>query len=292
MTELPNEYEFALCLTHDVDRPYKTFQAPYYALRERDSSHLRSLFGDDQPYWNYPEIMELEDDLGVRSSFYFLQEKRLFREKQPLEWISPENWKLFMGRYDLQADEISKLVRSLDRGGWEVGLHGSYETQDDVERLRYEKGILEDVLGDQVVGGRQHYLRMDGHRTWYHYRSLGLQYDASLGSNTSYGFHGRYDVLRPFDDEFIVFPLTVMEIPLMRLTKSADHAVSELERLFEKAAENDAIMTALWHPRYMNSDDYPEYVEVYRRMIETAKERGAWVGTCEECYENLVNEGL
>lgn len=36
MRGVPDSHEFVLSLTHDVDRPYKTFQAPYYALINRD----------------------------------------------------------------------------------------------------------------------------------------------------------------------------------------------------------------------------------------------------------------
>jgi len=54
-----NEYSFALCLTHDVDRPYETFQPPYYALRHRDPSRLKSLFTAENPYWQFDAIMKL-----------------------------------------------------------------------------------------------------------------------------------------------------------------------------------------------------------------------------------------
>ena len=128
--------EFAVCLTHDVDRPYKTFQAPYDALRERDPSQLRPLVTGDQPYWQFEELLALESELGVRSSFYFLNEQQLFRDKHPREWLSPRNWMLFTGRYELTDPAIVDLIADLEAGGWEVGLHGSYESADDRARLR------------------------------------------------------------------------------------------------------------------------------------------------------------
>lgn len=281
------EHEFALCLTHDVDRPYKTFQAPYYAAAERDPSHLRSLVSDERPYWQFEEIMALEDDLDVRSAFYFLNEKRLW-EKSPSEWLVPRNWKLFTGRYDITDPEIVEIVRTLDDGGWEVGLHGSYESYDDRERLRYEKRVLESVLEGPIHGGRQHYLNTTLPETWEHHQSIGLRYDASYGSSASYGFDGQYGVIRPFDDEFVVFPLTVMEITLLSQTPSVEAAWRECRRLLEEAAEHGAIMTVLWHPRYFNDDEFEGYREIYRRMIREAKALGAWVGPPSECYERLV----
>ncbi|SIS03036.1 polysaccharide deacetylase family protein [Natronorubrum thiooxidans] len=281
-----DDHEFALCLTHDVDRVFKTFQAPYYAVTERDPSHLRSLITDERPYWQFEELMALEEELDVRSSFYFLNEKRLF-EQPPREWFRWKNWMLYTGRYEITDPEIVDVIRTLDRGGWEIGLHGSYNSYDDADRLRYEKSVLEDVLEKSVLGGRQHYLNTMLPQTWDHHRSIGLRYDASYGSSTTYGFDGRYDVIRPFDDDFLVFPLTVMETPLLSNASSVEAAWRECRRLLEEAHEHDAIMTVLWHPRYMNEAEFPGYRTIYERLIREAKAMDAWVGPCRECYWRL-----
>ncbi|ELY66254.1 polysaccharide deacetylase family protein [Natronococcus jeotgali] len=286
MTDAFEDREFALCLTHDVDRVFKTYQAPYYAVRERDPSHLRSLVADERPYWQFEAVMALEDDLGVRSSWYVLNERSLL-ERSPREWLRPESWTLYAGRYDPTDPELVDAVRALERGGWEVGLHGSYDSADDRERLCYEKRVLEDVLGEPIVGGRQHYLNLVGRRTWEHHRAIGLRYDASYGSSTNYGFDGRYDVLRPFDDAFVVFPLTLMERALVPSAPSLEWAWRECRRLLEEAHEHDAVMTVLWHPRYFNEDEFPGYRTLYERLIREAKAMGAWIGPCGECYDLL-----
>ncbi len=284
------DYEFALCLTHDVDRPYKTFQAPYYALKERDPSHLKSLVGSDRPYWQFEAIMQLEEELGVRSSFYFLNEKNLFRNKEPRAWTKPKNWKLFTGRYDITDDEIVDVIQVLDRGGWEVGLHGSYESYNDLERLQYEKETLETILGHEIIGGRQHYLNLDRPKTWEYHRKIGLKYDASLGSSSEYGFQNGYNVIRPFGDEFTVFPLTLMEVALVGGNPDVDSAKREIDRLLRRASEYDAIASALWHPRVFNERDFPGYKELYRYLITSALEMGAWVGPVAEAYNITQTE--
>lgn len=281
-------YEFALCLTHDVDRPYKTFQSPYYAITERDLSHLKSLVTSEQPYWQFEEIMAIEDELDVRSSFYFLNEKTLFSDKGISEWLKPENWKLYLGRYDISDPEIVDMIKKLDQRGWEVGLHGSFESWEDIRRLRYEKEGLESILGDQLVGGRQHYLNLERPTTWEYHREIGLQYDASLGSSAEYGFEYGYKPIRPFDDDFLVLPLTIMEEPLMSQNSTIEEAKVEVDALIEEAAEYDAVMTALWHPRFFNSDEFPGYREVYIHLIEKAKAAGAWIGSPSE-YIGRIN---
>ncbi|WP_254270973.1 polysaccharide deacetylase family protein [Haloarcula marina] len=284
---VPEDHEFALCLTHDVDRPYKTYQSLFYALTRRDPSHLLDLAPHRTPYWTFDDLLDFEREAGVRSAFYMLDEQSLFGDRPMSEWLTMEGWQLFAGRYDLEDDRIRRLIRTLRRGGWEVGLHGSYEAVNDRDRLRAEKDRLEGVLGEPVVGGRQHYLRLERPETWEHYRAIGLQYDTTLGSPTEYGFTDGYHPFRPFDDEFVVFPLTVMEAALPDPAEDFDRAWAECESLLDEADDNDAVMTALWHPRYF-SDDHPGFGRLYRRLVEAALSRGAWVGPPGDLYADRL----
>ena len=284
-----NEYSFALCLTHDVDRPYETFQPPYYALRHRDPSRLKSLFTAENPYWQFDAMMKLEDNLGVRSSFYFLNEQRLLEDRPPTEWIDPQSWKLYAGRYDVSDPEIADVISLLDDGGWEIGLHGSYHSYDDRERLREEKQQLEEVLGGVVIGGRQHYLNLNRPETWRHHREIGLRYDATLGSTSTYGFEYGYEPIRPFDDEFLVFPLTVMDVTLFD-DRSYEAARDACVDLLWEAKDHAAVMTVVWHPKTFNETDFPGFRDLYIEMIRIADDLGAWIGPCRDLYELLTTD--
>lgn len=275
---LPDDAPFALCLTHDVDRPYKGIRSLYYAMRERPAYHLKTALSSTNPYWQFEEIASLEDELGVRSAFYFLNEQHLLVDRPIGDWLSPTNWVQHLGRYDVTAPDVAAVVENLAEGGWEVGLHGSYHSADDRQRLRTEKEVLEDVLGGQIAGGRQHYLRLSVPETWRHHRAIGLRYDASLGSSTECGFRYGYRPLRPFDDDFRVFPLTIMEEALPNPDGRFEDARETCERLLCEAARNDAVMTVLWHPRFFNEREFPGYRPLYRWLVERALELGAWVG--------------
>ena len=284
---LPDDHEFVLLLTHDVDRPHESFQSLYYALTERDPSQLRTALSAEDPYWQFDDILAIEEEFGVRSSFYFLHEKGM-AERPLSDWTTPRYWIEALGRYDPASPEIVDLIRTLEEGGWEVGLHGSYDSYAEPDRLRYEKESLEAIVGHELLGGRQHYLNLNEPDTWRYQAATGLQYDASLGSSSTYGFDHGYEPIRPFDDEFVVFPTTLMEVALPDVPK-VEPAWRECDRLLAEAAENGAVMTALWHPRYFNEDAFPGYRELYRRLIERAQELGAWVGSAGEYYETLTH---
>jgi len=280
-------HPYALCLTHDVDRPYKRVsQAVYHAARERSLSHLEALLPGRTPYWQFEAIATLEADLGVRSAFYVLNEPHLLRERPPGDWLDPDAWVQHLGRYDVTAPEMVETLRWLDARGWEIGLHGSFHSPEDPARLAHEKAVLERLLDHGIVGGRQHYLGLSIPETWEHHRAIGLSYDASLGSSTEYGFDHGYRPLRPFDDEFVVFPLTLMEVALESHDRFEDRW-AVCERLLEEARRNGAVMTVLWHPRYFNRAEFSGFRRLYRGIVERALEDGAWVGPPARLYREL-----
>ncbi len=283
---VPDDHEFALLLTHDVDRPYKTYQAPYYALRDRDPAHLWRAIAGENTFWTFEDIREIEASLGVRSAFYFLDERSLW-DFPATAALRPSHWRLFAGRYSIEDPRIVELIRSLSADGWEVGLHGSYTSYRNRDLLEREYRRLAAVADAAVLGGRQHYLNIDAPATWRHQRAVGLSYDATPGSSEEYGFDGEYGVRRPFDDEFVVFPLTVMETALPDPGADFERAWAELDALLDEAAANDAVMSALWHPRFFSTLDFPGYGRLYERLVEAALDRGAWVGSPGALYRRL-----
>ncbi|WP_154660453.1 polysaccharide deacetylase family protein [Halopiger goleimassiliensis] len=287
---LPDDATFALCLTHDVDRPYKGLRSLFYATQERPAYHLSTALSSANPYWQFEELMALESDLGVRSAFYVLNEQHLLADRPVREWLSSENWIQHLGRYDPTAEDVASVLRDLEAGGWEVGLHGSYHTADDPERLREERAVLEEILDGPIRGGRQHHLRLERPETWRHYRRIGLSYDTSLGSATECGFQHGYRPLRPFDDEFVVFPLTIMDQALPDPGANPVAARRTCESVLEEAAANDAVMTVLWHPRLFNEREFPGHRELYRWFVQRARDLGAWIGTPGDLYDELALE--
>ncbi len=105
----PEGAPYALCLTHDVDRVQKRIYHYLYYGAARGirglSTQLYSLrrrIAGDEPYWNFERIMELEDGLGVRSTFLFLNESA--------RGFSPKYW----GRYQIERPEVKHIIRTLD----------------------------------------------------------------------------------------------------------------------------------------------------------------------------------
>ncbi len=280
----PDAAPFTVCLSHDVDRVRKSHQYLTHDLRRLRMRGLRTLVSRDEPYWCFEKIMEMEARHGVRSTWYFLH------ETIPPDWLRPSSWKLAFGRYSLEEPRIGEVIRELDAGGWEVGLHGSYRSYRDGALLAAEKALLERVLGHEVIGIRQHYLNLDVPDTWRLQREVGLRYDASLGLRHAVGFpDGRRHPFRDPATGMWVVPLAIMEAYLLALAGGdAERAWRLMLPVIDEAEAHRATLVALWHPHLFNEEDFPAYAPLYERLIRECASRGARFLTCAEVYEEAA----
>ena len=280
----PNGHPFVLALSHDVDRVAKRWQFLYYvgqalACRRLDQlkqqiQSLGELARGDDPYWNFQRIMALEDELGVRSTFFFLD------EQGKASLTNPQSMVLFWGRYRLDDPRIQKAIQGLDTGGWEIGLHGSFHSYLDQAVLGREKQRLEAILGYAVAGIRQHYLKLEIPETWRIHARLGFTYDSTLGYSDRVGF--RWEAWFPFYPidpltgekiPVLQIPLAIMDRPLMRCW----NPWSEALHLIDSVEAIGGVLTLSWHQRVFNPWESEDYQGMYIRIVQECQRRGAWV---------------
>lgn len=280
------DYSFALCLSHDVDRVYKSYQYPYRFVRTFDISELYGLLSSNNPYWQFERIMSLESEVGVRSSFNVLDEIPL-AERPLSNWFSKSGWMLFGGRYDVADSQVSAALSVLNNHGWEISLQGSYTSSENPQRFEYEKARIESASGATLTGNRQHHWNLSRPDTWKHLREAGIRYDTSLGSSNKMEFQHGYSLIRPFDDEFVVFPWSLMDGAVMDSADTLPEIWSNVQAILEKAQEKRTVLVADWHQRVFYDDDFPNWGEMYRRLISEALEMDAWVGPPGQFYQAI-----
>jgi len=269
----PQNKKFAVCLTHDVDRVKKTYQYLTHFIKSRDLYHVKSfVVRKEYPYWNFERIMEIEDKYGVRSTFFFLNESKKFNI------LRPKEWKLALGRYNLNSKKIVDVIQKLQVGGWDIGLHGSYDSYKNKELLLKEKTNLEKIIGKEVIGIRQHYLNLNIPETWEIQKSIGLKYDASFGSSLEVGFRNKqYLPFCPFADSFFVIPLTIMDSTLFHNSESIEDAWNKCKGIIDEAEKHGALVTVLWHQRVFNEQEFPNWSKMYEKIIEYSLNKNALV---------------
>jgi len=274
-----------VCLTHDIDRITKSHQYVSRLLRavygrnpESIKQQCRS-FGAKSPYWGFDKLIDIERTFNVKSTVFFLN------ESIKLNPLRPKTLILSSGRYRIDSARIIEIMRYLDANGWEIGVHGSYNSFNNINLLKYEKNSLEQILGHQVRGIRQHYLNLN-EMTWALQSEAGFSYDSSFGYTDNIGFKdNRIAPFHPFSDGFVVFPLTIMDMCFVNYPDKW----SAFERIASECEENGAVLVVNFHQHVFHEPDFPGWGDDYIGIIQRCKARNAEFKTMGQWYDDLLD---
>ncbi|MDD1669985.1 MAG: polysaccharide deacetylase family protein [Methanomicrobiales archaeon] len=288
----PDDRPYAVCLTHDVDEVRKTYQwltHPLKLLRRLDGRglYLQVLSFVDkisgkEPYWTFDTVMKMEEEFGVRSSFFFLQETAKVRISDMGTWRHSGR------RYAWDKPPVDALIRDLGASGWDIGLHGSFQSYLDASLLDRERKALERVTKNRVCTIRQHNLNLRIPDTWLHQERSGLVCDTTLGFNEMIGF--RWGTCFPFwpfhQDEgrslkIVEVPLIIEDIALFNLPDPQGGWMKPLNAV----RECGGVLTLLWHHPVFNDHEYPGWSRPYRDILATCKNDGAWITSARAIAE-------
>lgn len=231
-------------------------------------------------YFNFPLLIEDEQRLGVKSTFFFLHETLKF------DLFNLNNWSLSLGRYSFNEKKIKELILWLDKNGWEIGLHGSYMSYNNYELMNSEKLLLESIIDHSVIGIRQHHLQMSD-ETWAIQKQCGFYYDSSFGLNEKIGFKDDlFTPFSPFDNDFIVFPMIIMDTPFNKLSNKWE----ELKRIIEICIKKNALLVINWHTDNYHPKEFPGFRDDYLQIIEECRKVPNKFYTLKEYYYEVLKK--
>jgi peptidoglycan/xylan/chitin deacetylase (PgdA/CDA1 family) len=288
--DYPGNKKFAVCLTHDVDEIYPplshTLLSSLYCVKNFNFDVLKDLLlwknkgKEFSPYWNFKEIMDLEEKYGAKSTFHFLSIDKDIRRF----------------RYNLE-DLENELCSIVDKG-WEVGLHGGYYAYNRLEEMKKEKRRLEKVLGKDVIGYRNHYLRFKVPDTWELLAKAGFKYDTTLGYSDAVGFrNGMCHPFKPFnlnsdkEIDILEIPLIIMEGALFGSVKSFEEAWVITKRLIDTVEKYNGVITILWHNDVFKCPFKDKWRKLYEKILKYCYGKNAWMTSGEEIYKWWTENG-
>jgi len=221
---LRKKRSFQFISTHDVDRPYKYLNVPVLKniqysiedvfIRYSIGDALKRLFGSVlsklsrgayDPYNTFSYILEQSKRRGVRTEFYFITQST-----NPLRDAD----------YCLTDKGILKLVGSIVDRDHTVGLHPSFDSFTNGEKISVELEILRRLLSSlgkecDLLGARMHYLRWQFPGTLQALESAGLCYDSTMYFSDNPGFRAGCCYEYPLYNFDLKLPSSVTEFPLV-----------------------------------------------------------------------------
>ena len=219
------------------------------------------------PYHDaFDYIIDLEEKFGFASSFYLMANDE---------------------RYSLDDSYLKGLLTKLRNKGGEVGIHPGSNAHNNPATLTFEKERLERIIGDSVVGGRQHYLKWENPQSWRTWEAAGLMYDTSLGFADHEGFRcGICYPFQPFDliENRVIdlweIPITVMDATLAAYRNlSAEEGQEILMNLLKTVEEHSGVFVLIWHNVYMCQLFTPEWKKCFEDFYQAISSKNAFVSS-------------
>ena len=188
----------------------------------------------------------------------------------------------FDSGYDPRADRVRTMIGRLREQGVENGVHPGYQTFRCPQQLQAEVQVLRTVLGDEPLGGRQHYLRWCP-ETWMDWDNCGLAYDNTVGYADQAGFRaGTCIPYRPWlwslnrEAHLLEIPLLVMDTTLFDyMHLRPDEVLDQVGAVIRKCRTVGGVFTVLWHHTTMRD---AAFVQLYQQILDMAasSERFDW----------------
>ena len=274
---------FAVFLSHDIDTIHSGFKKDLkneiksLNLHKLPSLALRRLLGKDS--WNNIEdVVQIEKDLGVRSTFYFLPKKEA------------EN-------ADYTMEEVEPYFSAIEDASSEIGVHGSLGTGFDLTELNNEIRALK----RKIYGNRFHYLQYDARDTPPILEATSLEYDSSVGFAEQIGF--RNGICFPFREfnfdtgkayEHLQIPLTIMDTTLMDEELMGKFTHSQTQKqiydLINEVEKFGGVLTVLWHNTYFTNYKYAGWGDRFIDLVVRLKNKKALFLTGREISDRMKRE--
>lgn len=272
--EYPDGCEFAVWVTHDIDiiygSPYTKILNGLIALKKGDTKTAKDEFLSLQkrksPFFNFDEILSLEEKYGVKSTWFF----------QALNPGEPE--------FRYQINDVDSVLADIIESEGEIGLHGGFEAPFNLDKLLLEKRRLEKVLGEKVFGYRSHYLKFQIPDTWENLVKAGFSYDSTLGYADCAGFRsGMCHPYRPInlntgkEINIVEYSVHVMDISLFNhyLRLNFDMCWKLIKQIIESVHRCHGILVINWHNTSYLKDSIEK--KLFKNILKDCQKNNAWM---------------
>jgi hypothetical protein len=256
---------FKILPTHDVDQiffyPGKLKFGYRFARGKYSFKDLYRYLTKYNPNWNFQRLMEISEKRGLQSRFYFISSSFTIRDK-------PNNYNHPM---------VQKLFKEIVARGHEIGLHGSFNSYENINLLEEEKNKLETATGLSVKRGRQHYLRFSALTTWKLWDDLRMIEDQTCAYHDVEGFRcGTGDSFPVFDLlsrkqlKLIETPLLIMEGTLKDYRSMEKNiAIEKGSKIIAKCRKYQSPCTLLYHNSSFYGLGWEGWDKVYEAILDS-----------------------
>lgn len=240
----------------------EVFKSGLNVIRER----LKVKFGQQEdPYFTFDYMDKWHKKLQLQPIYFFLVGKN-----GPFDKNIP-----------LQNVNFQKLLRRIHQSH-PVGLHPSYQSCQNFQRLEEEKTALEKVLGESIIRSRQHFLKLSLPQTYQNLLRIGIKEDYTMGYAQQIGFRAStafpffwYDLSKEKITDLRIYPFAVMDVSLKQyLGLPPDEVMKKVQPLINVTQKVGGTFSILWHNNSLSEiQGWQGWRLVYEEILKAATDQ-------------------
>jgi len=230
-------------------------------LKKPSLNRIKVLLGlQKDPFDTYDYLDKLHEEYHLKALYFFL--------------VAQKN-----SAYDKNILPHKNIIQKLilrHAKKYDIGLHPSWQSGDDLLLLKKEKGQLEAISGLPITKSRQHYIRFNLPEGYRKLIDAGITEDYSMGYGSINGFRASvassfywYDLENERETGLRIHPFCFMEANAFYEQKlTAEQAYGEMMHYFAACKNVGGQMITIWHNNIFGTDcEFKGWKEKYEQFI-------------------------
>jgi len=259
--------------TYDIDHAFaflkkgvvRQFGAMLRNLKNGDHESLRLQWATwlrlrSDPYFVFDYLQSLDEQYQLHPKYF---------------WLVGD-----YGTHDKNIHYKNKAFRQLIQqiaAQHPIGIHPSYQSNEDSLLLDQEINRLEDISGKRIDSNRQHYLRLRFPETYENLVHYKIKEDYTMGYAQEMGF--RASIATPFywfnlrkneATDLLVYPFQIMDVTLNVYQQlSPEAAITKAQKIIHQTQKVNGHLITIWHNSSLcEAWNWKDWRQVYEAIIE------------------------
>ncbi len=220
---------------------------------------LTNLNFREDHYNTFSELLKIQKEYNVKTLFFFLI----------------GDYTTFDKNISFSNNKFKSLIKSVADYA-KIGLHPSYFSSKNFEKLKKEKLRLENIINTPITFSRQHYLRLIIPETYQNLIDIDIQEDYTMGYAKAVGFRAStctpfyfFDLDFEIQTPLKIVPFALMDVSLKKYMElSNEECLNKILALKEEVKQVNGTFISVFHNETLSENIYWKgWKTIYKKMV-------------------------
>jgi hypothetical protein len=269
------EKKYQYVSTIDIDNAYAYYEK---GVMRTVGGYIKSLFSFDFEQVSERTRVLLRKQKDPYDTYDFQLDIQKAYKLKPIYFFLLGDYGVNDKNLSIESKKFQSLIKMIGDYA-EVGIHPSYGSNKDPEKLKKEINRLSGVLNREITKSRQHFLKLSFPETYRNLIDLDITDEYSMGFAQHIGFRAGvcnsfnfYDLDAETETKLRVHPFAVMDATLKYYMKvNPKEAINYVKPLIDEVKSVKGTFMSLWHNESLSDRrEWYQWQGIYEEIVQLA----------------------